>query len=236
VRRVAVARVAAAAVLLAPWAVACGPGEPPDARRAAGAAGQGGSGAEAPGPSPAATPSGAPPASASPTPAARPKRSPAADRPAGGSTPRGGTTGAGGTSGNGGTSGTGGPRITSVSLTAPDPRDGFGRPVSAMHQDGCGTPERINIHVDANDGGGRLNGMWYEYVVDAPAPIRGSSDFWELGMRREDSESYKTVIGPIRAEPANAGGGTITITVHVRNTDGREAPPRRVTATLLPCR
>jgi hypothetical protein len=234
----AAARIAAAAVLLTPWAAACGPGEPTDPRRASGAAGQGGSGAEAPGPSPAAPASSAPPASASPAPA-RPKRDPGADRPAGGSTPRGGTngTGTGGTgTGTGDASGSGRPRITSVSLTAPDPRDGSGRPVSAMHQEGCGDPERINIHVDANDGGGRLNGMWYEYVVDAPSPLRGSSDFWELGMRREDSESYKTVIGPIEARPANAGGGTITITVHVRNTDGSEAPSRRVTATLLPCR
>jgi hypothetical protein len=105
-----------------------------------------------------------------------------------------------------------------------------------MHQEGCGDPERINIHVDADDGGGRLNGMYYEYEVNAPERIRGSSDFFAIGAVREDSESYKTVIGPIRAAPANAGGGTVTITVHVRNTDGREAPTRRVTATLLPCR
>jgi hypothetical protein len=219
----------AATVLLTPWAAACGPSEAAEARRAAGAA------APDPTPPPAATPPGATPTTpgpSGPSGPVTPRREPdtgaepaGPTRPAGGSTPRGGT-------GNTGT----GPRITSVGLTAPDPRDGTGRPVSALHQQGCGDPERINIHVDATDPGGRLNGMYYEYEVAAAVRLQGSSDFFEIGVIREDSESYKTVIGPIRAEPANAAGGTVTITVHVRNTAGREAPPRRITATLLPCR
>ncbi|GAA1760106.1 hypothetical protein GCM10009681_34110 [Luedemannella helvata] len=129
-----------------------------------------------------------------------------------------------------------GPRIISAALTTPDPRDGTGMPVDALHQEGCGTPDSVNIHVQVTDPTGRMSRMYYEYEVAAAEPLRGRSDFFEIGAIRNGVENYKTVIGPIKALPANAAGGTVTITIHAVNTAGKEAPTRQVRATLRPCR
>ena len=128
-----------------------------------------------------------------------------------------------------------GPRILSVGLTTPDPRDGTGMPVDAFHQKGCGTPDSVNIHVQVTDPTGRMNRMYYEYEVSAKEPLRGRSDFFEIGTIRNGVENYKTVIGPIEAHDANAAGGTVTITIHAVNTAGKEAPTRQLRAKLLPC-
>lgn len=127
----------------------------------------------------------------------------------------------------------GGLRITDVSLTAPD-ENGFGRPVKAIHQEGCGSPTTANISYTVTVPGARFREAWYEYEVDAPTPLRGKSDFYEMVVTG-DRSNVKTVIGPLARRPANTAGGKLAITVVVVDNDSGARVTARLSATLLPC-
>ena len=127
----------------------------------------------------------------------------------------------------------GGLRISNVSLTAPD-ENGFGRPVKAIHQEGCGSPASANIWYTVTVPGARFREAWYEYEVDAPAPLRGKSDFYEMVVTG-DRSNVKTVIGPLPRRAANTAGGKIAITVVVVDNESGDRVTARLSATLLPC-
>jgi hypothetical protein len=120
-----------------------------------------------------------------------------------------------------------------VSLTAPD-ENGFGRPVKAIHQEGCGSPASANISYTVTVPGARFREAWYEYEVDAPTPLRGESDFYEMVVTG-DRSNVKTVIGPLARKPANAAGGRLAITVVVVDDKSGDRVTARLSATLLPC-
>jgi hypothetical protein len=124
-------------------------------------------------------------------------------------------------------------RISNVSLTAPD-ENGFGRPVKGIHQEGCGSPASANIWYTVTVPGARFREAWYEYEVDAPAPLRGKSDFYEMVVTG-DRSNVKTVIGPLPRRAANTAGGKIAITVVVVDNKSGDRVTARLSATLLPC-
>jgi hypothetical protein len=125
-------------------------------------------------------------------------------------------------------------RISNLSLTVPRPEDGFGRPVKAIHQEGCGSPDSANIHYTVTVPGARFRETWYEYEVDAPTPLRGKSDDYEMVVRG-DSTAVKSTIGPLARKSANAAGGKLTITVVVVDNTSGDRATARLSASLLPC-
>ena len=104
-------------------------------------------------------------------------------------------------------------------------------PFTGLHQETCGgDPDRALVTISIADPERRPLPV-YDYHVQTPVPFRGT--FTGLSMSNGGA-TWGGLLGPFRADPANAAGGTITVTVRVSYADGST---RTTTAStvLKPC-
>ncbi|WP_422770332.1 hypothetical protein ACN28C_27075 [Plantactinospora sp. WMMC1484] len=110
---------------------------------------------------------------------------------------------------------------------------GFGQSqnFSGLHQEGCGNPSfgLVQIGVGAGD---NVSSVSFRYQVNTPVRFDGSGSARSIG---NGGESWLAMLGPFRAEPRNAAGGTIAVTATAKFRDGSTRTARTSTP-LRACR
>jgi hypothetical protein len=104
-------------------------------------------------------------------------------------------------------------------------------PFTGIFQEGCGDPSRALVHIQVADAHRRPYAT-FDFHVQAAVPFRGS----QTGLSSsQGGAGWGGLVGPFRADPANAAGGTVTVTARIQYADGSTASASASTE-FKPCR